>query len=276
MINNIHLYVVTHKALTVSPPKTLQVIRADDARGDNVATKADYCELRAQYRVWKNVTFPSEDYVGFFHYRRYLDFSRQVFDCLSSEKRPVPYRLRRRPPQAEYAEEIIKEAIEGFDVIAPVFEYTGISVWERFRQRHSPCIEDLKLAYWVIREKYPEFLLSADRYLNGFGEYYGNIFVMRRALFDDYCTWLFDVLECVDSASKSNYPRKDGYLGERLFGIYFTWLQTRSNIRCGECPRLHFSCYDGISPRFLSMRMINAVFPPGSRRRSELVARVHK
>ena len=44
-----------------------------DNTGENISEKNSmYCELTAQYWAWKNL---NADYYGFFHYRRYLNFS---------------------------------------------------------------------------------------------------------------------------------------------------------------------------------------------------------
>ncbi len=44
-----------------------------DNQGENISSKNKmYCELTAQYWAWKNL---DADYYGFFHYRRYLNFS---------------------------------------------------------------------------------------------------------------------------------------------------------------------------------------------------------
>ena len=43
---------------------------AHDDEGENISRKnRAYCELTAQYWAWKNC---QAEYVGFFHYRRYL------------------------------------------------------------------------------------------------------------------------------------------------------------------------------------------------------------
>ncbi len=50
----------------------LENMLADDT-GENISEKNPmYCELTAQYWAWKNL---EADYYGFFHYRRYLNFS---------------------------------------------------------------------------------------------------------------------------------------------------------------------------------------------------------
>lgn len=51
-----------------------------DDIGDNISNKNDtYCELTALYWAWKNLDV-AYDYVGFFHYRRYLSFNKVIYN----------------------------------------------------------------------------------------------------------------------------------------------------------------------------------------------------
>lgn len=258
------LYVAHHKDVKIPKAPYLIPIRSDRTDGKNIATKENYCELRAQYWVWKNTTLSDDDYVGFFHYRRYLDFSRGKALPLPLRKRPLPYRIVRWPQAEQYTSEHVADCIQDFDVIAPFWEYTGISVWQRYSQSERQHNGDLQLIYRILQEKYPQFIPAADTYRSGKGEYYGNMFLMRWPLFRDYCNWLFEILEEFDRRAIFPLPRTNGFLGERLFGVYFTWLQEQPGVRAGELPRLHFSAYDDSEHTFMKDRVINFLLPPGS------------
>ncbi|TGJ75992.1 hypothetical protein CAGA_19680 [Caproiciproducens galactitolivorans] len=264
---DVRLYVVYHKNLILPEIPTLTFLRSDLYGKNHIADKEDYCELRAQYYVWKN---QKSDYAGFFHYRRYLELTEDKLVQLPNGKRPVPYRIQRFPQQKQYIEEKIRSIIPRFDAIAPVREYTGVSVWKRYAASLGQRGDDLKLVYDIIREKYPDYLSAADEYLNGKGEYYGNIFIMKWRCFDDYCQWLFSILEEFDNRVQNPLPRTDGYLGERLFGIYFTWLCRQPGIRCAELPRIHFYGYDDTNHAFLRAKFVNFFLPPGSQGRAML------
>ena len=56
----------------------------------------------------------------------------------------------------------------------------------------------------------------------------------------------------------------DGYLAERLLGVYITF--KRDMIRTLELPRVHFC--DGAE--YIKRRLLNAALPPGSVRRSQI------
>lgn len=272
----INLYIVHHKRIEIPIAPCLIPIHTERTDGDNIADKKNYCELRAHYWVWKNAHLTDNDYVGFFHYRRYLDFSRGKALALPVQKRPLPYRIVRWPQAEQYISKQVSDCVEGFDAIASIWEYTGISPWKRYPQSVAQHIEDLQLIYQILKKEYPEFSSAADTYLSGKGEYYGNMFLMRWPLFQNYCTWLFSILGEFDSQVVFPMPRTNGFLGERLFGIYFTWLQSQPNVRCGELPRLHFSGYDDAQHRFTFKRVINTFIPPGSYQRSFVRAFLRK
>lgn len=258
------LYIVYHKDVQIPEGPCLRPLRSDRTDGNNIAAKKDYCELRAQYWTWKNTAPSDDEYVGFFHYRRYLDFSRGKAVPLPVKKRGLPYRIVRWPQAEQYTPHKIAQCIKSFDVIAPTWEYTGIKVWDRYPQSDKQRGEDLQMVYGIIKEKYPEFSEAADRYLSGYGEYYGNMYIMRGRLFREYCAWLFDILAEFDKLAITPLPHTNGFLGERLFGIYFTWLQSQQGIRCGELPRLLFSGYDDNLHSLALKKITNCILPPAS------------
>ena len=63
------------------------------------------------------------------------------------------------------------------------------------------------------------------------------MFVMKKSYFDEYCTWLFDILftleKRIDISSYDSYEaRIFGFLSERLFNV---WLE-RQNLKKVEVP----------------------------------------
>lgn len=283
MIHNakVHLFVISHKEVDIPHEECIIPLRADKASGIHIAHSENYSELRSHYWVWKNVDFPEDDYVGFFHYRRYLDLAPgHILSCPIQCSRPRPYHISKKPIPGHYTEANVLNALAGFDAIAPIWEYTGLSVWKRYAQSSKHHIEDLDLAYQIISKKHPAFCLSADRYFNGLGEYFGNIYIMRWSLFKKYCDWLFCVLNEFDSKRAFHQnDRVDGYLGERLFGVYFTWLKEEGIFSCGECPRIHFSCYDDDKHHMALNAASNILLPPGSALRGrvrQIVSKIPK
>ena len=151
-----------------------------------------------------------------------------------------------------------------------------VPVWKHYAQAPFHHGEDLSLVRDILLERHPEFAGAAEAYLNGSQCYFGNIFIMSREIFRDYCAWLFPLLAEFDvrTDTSSYFPqerRVDGYLVERLLGIYATQLRRERGVKILELPRLHFLLPEGCRRQ----RLLNAVLPPGSRRRS-VIKRLRK
>lgn len=251
-----------------------------DDSGDNISTQnRSYCELTAQYWAWKN---DAADYYGFFHYRRYLSFDpKSLVDHTNSQKvkrSPLPYRNYKLPDEQTlnllgYTEENIKDIIGRYDIIAPLAEQMHVSVYDHYKKAPFHHIEDLDLVLKIIEQRYPEFKAAAQEYMAGTKHYFCNMFVMKRELFFNYCAWLFSILQEFDRQTDfTKYSGKacrvDGYLGERLFGVYYTWLKKQSTVRWAELPRVHFEAFPGETDNFWLMKRVNMFLPPGTRRRA--------
>lgn len=235
----------------------------DDA-GENISQKnRSYCELTAQYWARKNV---DADYYGFFHYRRYL------YPDLSAKR---PYIIEREPSLAcldRLGYEDFSRLIEQYDLIIPKGENMYVPVREHYTNAPFHHRKDLALVERIIRERRPEYADAMETYLSGGVCYFGNIYIMRRAVFEDYCNWLFPILEEFDRrADLSGYGpqelRVDGYLAERLVGVYGAFQRGAGRLRIGELPRVHFDALDGGAgphKRCILYRLL----PPGTRRRA--------
>jgi len=258
------LYIAYHKDMTLPETSVLHPIRVDRTDGDTIAHRKGFSELQAQYWVWKNAA--PTGYVGFFHYRRYLSLSPGELLLPPISKRPRPYQVKPLPDVSEYTPERAS-LLRGLDVAAPVWEYTGIPVRERYAGAPFQRREDLTLICQIIGEKYPHYAPAAEEYLSGQGEYYGNIYIMLRTVFEAYCAWLFDILDEFDRRAEDIPPRTEGYLAERLFGVWLTHHKHDPHFRWGELPRVHFSGYDG--PRcYIRNQLTGLLLPPGSKRRA--------
>lgn len=232
-----------------------------DDSGDNISKKnRSYCELTAQYWAWKNI---EADYYGFFHYRRYL------YPNINARR---PYRIDGEPTVSRLDKlgyGAFEELIRKYDIIAPLGENMYVSVREHYASAPFHHLRDLELAGQIVRERNPEMAEAMEAYLSGTVCRFGNIYIMRRDVFRDYCGWLFPILEEFDSrADVSVYSpqerRADGYLAERLFGIYLTFRQ--SGLKVLELPRVHFCT----GKEYVKRRLLNAALPPGSRRRARV------
>lgn len=230
-----------------------------DDTGENISSQNPaYCELTGQYWVWKNI---KTDYVGFFHYRRYLypDPNARCAYCV--RKPPI------LPVLGKLGYAGFPQMIERYDMILPKGENMHISVEEHYAKApwHHRC--DMELVQKIVQEWHPQMVGAMKEYLSGTVCYFGNIYIMRWNIFCEYCQWLFPILDEFDQrADVSKYSpqerRVDGYLAERLLGVYYVY--RRSYLRTLELPRVHF--YEG--KEFFFHRLRNTVLPPGSWRRS--------
>jgi len=233
----------------------------DDA-GENISHKnRSYCELTAQHWAWKNT---DADYYGFFHYRRYL---------YPDPKAKRPYRIERSPDEKTLSKlnfDSLADIIPQYDLIAPKSENMYVSVREHYAAAAFHHKKDLDLTEAIVRDLYPGCLEAMENYFSGTVHYFGNIYIMRRQVFHDYCAWLFPVLEAFDqqadvSAYGPQERRVNGYLAERLFGVWLTW--TRAHLRVCELPRAHFIPDES---ELAKKRALALLAPPGSRRRALL------
>lgn len=230
-----------------------------DDTGENISQKnRSYCELTAQYWAWKNA---DADFCGFFHYRRYL------YPDTSAK---YPYRLERTvdlDTLNRLGYETFSEQIQKYDIIVPKGENMYLPVREHYARAEFHHEKDLRLVETIVREKYPAYIPAMERYLNGSICYFGNIHIMRRPVFQDYCAWLFDILAEFDrrvdmTGYSAQELRVDGYLAERLLGIYY--LAQQDKLRFSEIPRVHF---EPNKRMFFRKTCCYNVLPPGTKKR---------
>lgn len=228
-----------------------------DDDGENISHRnRSYCELTALYWAWKNV---DADYYGFFHYRRYL---------YPDTEAKRPYRLEEQPAEVlldalGYGE--FAACIRQYDLVMPMAEEMYISVRRHYAEATFHHKRDLDLIQEIVRRQHPEFSAAMESYFSGTAHYFGNICIMKHSVFHDYCAWLFPILEEFDrradvTAYGPQERRVDGYLAERLLGVYCTYM--RSRLRVLELPRVHF-----VPGNAVRQRMLYRICPPGTYRR---------
>ena len=250
------------------------VLSVRDDGGENISWRNPlYCELTVHYYAWKNLDF---DVCGLFHQRRYLDFSDPVpLACDHAVKPQTPYRIFDIPDEPTLSRigldrQCVETLTERYRIIAPLRENIFQSVEDYYRQHDGGSFDDIGLLKEIIGEKYPDFLPSAEQYFAGHLSYFCNMFVMDRECFDRYSKWLFDLLSAYESRKPHSLikPREAGKLGERLFGVYMTYIANETEIPWAEVRRAHFASIDGATPDNASFnKKLYAVCPPGSRRR---------
>jgi len=235
-----------------------------DDEGDNISEKNPrYCELTAQYWAWKNL---DADYYGFFHYRRYLSFNEEKFSTDNYNNINFDAINDEAIKQLCLDEESIEKFIGDADIVVPEpmdlskdGKYgTNGTVYNHYKHSKNHNIEDLEKAVEILKRLYPEYAEYADRYLQSRYSYFLNMYVMKKAVFFDYCKWLFPILDEFDAACDYAFRntfeyRTPGLLAERLFGIFLLYLQNQNkNIVVKTAQQCFFQNTDNfyLSPAF--------------------------
>jgi lipopolysaccharide biosynthesis glycosyltransferase len=228
-----------------------------DNTGDNISHKnKSFCELTAQYWVWKNV---DADYYGFCHYRRYFSFNSEKLDCDGWKTVCRHYLNKTAINEMQVNDEQIKKQVLPYDIITPTAvplrEVNFKSVYEQYKAAHKLNIEDVDTVMEIIKERHPEFTKAAEKYIYGSTAYFCNMFIMKKELFYEYCEWLFDILFEFErrwdpSLRSEEGLRTPGHLGERLFGVYVTWLKEQNKYSLNELQMMTFGNTDVfVSPK---------------------------
>ena len=175
-----------------------------DNVGENISDRnKQFCELTGLYWIWKHA---KEDIVGLEHYRRHFILPDNWKDILSENN---------------------------IDVILPTPLYVHPSLANNYRDRHVKS--DWEFMMGVVKELYPSMYESAMNYFEKTAIYSPcNMFIMKKAILDEYCDWLFPILfKCSDHIGQredkyqNRYP---GFMSERLLSFYFDFYKDKYNI----------------------------------------------
>lgn len=220
-----------------------------DCEGDNRGSKHPfYSELSGLYWIWKNV---DAEYKGLFHHRRALTLKKEsLASKIYSSYRLFRCMIANVIHSKDYfsLHQISLDTNNYYLCICDLINsiehhYIGkvdIIVPKRarmypFSMRQHYSIEFSSLLFQIldpiIMIRWPQFYEFWCKTLNDRTIYYGNISIMRSDIFDDYCSFLFDVLDSLEHELNSNsiymslekeksMSRKFGYVGELLTNTY--------------------------------------------------------
>lgn len=166
-----------------------------DNLGENISEKNPYySELTALYWGWKNLDF---DYIGLVHYRRYLG--------LKNEKEKIRGILTSKQTE---------KLCQKYDIILPQKRrYYIESLWSHYAHTHD--ISHLEKTKDIIAKIYPEYIPAFEKVMKRTWGHMFNMFIMKKTLADEYCTWLFNILfQLEKEIDLSQLPAFDA----RLFG----------------------------------------------------------
>jgi hypothetical protein len=217
------IYTLTHKRFDVPPDSMYVPLRVGSAGNDDFGYLRDdtgenisrlncyYSELTGLYWIWKNVK--DMDCVGVCHYRRYL---------INEQEKILT--------QAEYGELLAK-----YDLVTTRKVHLNNSYHYGFSANHN--IAALDMTGEVIRQIHPEYYDTFVRLVNGPDTYFGNILVTGKALYDEYCEWLFSIFFEVqkrislENGEDAYHKRVFGFISEFLLLVW----TTVKNLKVCEC-----------------------------------------
>lgn len=186
-----------------------------DDEGENISEKNPYfCELTGLYWAWKNL---KADYIGLVHYRRYFTTSNVLF---KNEKQKFDNVVR---------QEKIDEILKNVDIILPKKrKYYIENLYSHYE--HTMYIEPLNLTREIIEEKCPKYLVEFDKLHKRTSAHMFNMFIMKKELLNEYCTWLFDIL--FELEKRIDISQYDGFHA-RFFGrvselLLDVWINTNN------------------------------------------------
>lgn len=166
-----------------------------DDTGDNISRlNNDFSECTALYWIWKNDK--EGDYIGLFHYARYIDISEDELSQLNNA---------------------------GIDMVITVPMMSGKPVKDFFCPEYVSAM-DWELMEETIIRHFPEYRKTLEEYNRVFCYPGANMSIMRREIFDDYAKFAFTVaLNIASYYEKNGIIRNDryaGYIMENLLALF--------------------------------------------------------
>lgn len=208
-----------------------------DDTGDNIsAENKKYCELSAQYWIWKHYEeIGNPEYVGFMHYRRQFIFDKKLktlpYTWLIGTKFYFVDDIYDNYIKHFSAEKIYPHLSDDVSCITfPRVDIRPISKRNNMRSHFSVGMpyqkeEVFDVMEKVIHEYYPNYVETFEEFKNGTEMFCCNSFIMKKDLFFEYSEFLFGVLQKVDELVDSKDFSADelrflGFLGEYLLSIF--------------------------------------------------------
>jgi len=241
----VEVYIASHKKIDFIVPvgyKIIQVnseylnedwegcIRDDD--GENISTKnSSYCELTALYWAWKN---SNADIKGLCHYRRFFS------SVDKTELKRLIYFDQFQLKENILESKQIKKILDKYDLILPM-PYLPYPLTE-YEDLQIYCYKkDIDILISVIEEFYPEYKQDLDFVLDSKNLSHYNMMIANSNIFNNYCKWLFEVLEKVEvRCNIENYDtqhkRLYGYLSEMLLNVFVRHMNYNIKYFCVASP----------------------------------------
>lgn len=230
MKNNL-VYIITHKAYKFPKLDCYRVLNVGsnnncsnnnylkDNTGDNISYKNNsYCELTGLYWIWKN---DNSNHVGLVHYRRYFVDLKMNFHI---NGRHVFVSKKNKYKILSIDE--LENKLNGYDVLVKKSRFSVYSNEKLIKRNLGDELwNNMSEIIYNNEKKYIEVF---DEVSNNHTHLNCNMFYGDKMVINEYCKWLFEVLNKIDEKHKEYtneyyHNRELGYLSEILFEV---WLKT--------------------------------------------------
>ena len=197
------LYLPLHVGASINN-KDLGYIK--DNTKKNISKKNPFfCELTGLYWAYKNL---NNDYIGLAHYRRHFSLKKKDKDKFKNV----------------LTLKEVDKLLEDTDVILPKKRnYYIENLYDHYK--HTMYIEPLDETRKIIEKKYPKYLKEFDKLHIRKSAHMFNMFIMKKDILNDYCEWLFDILEELEKRVDVKkydtfHSRFYGRISELLLDVY--------------------------------------------------------
>ncbi|EHR1327904.1 DUF4422 domain-containing protein [Clostridium perfringens] len=196
-----------------------------DNTGENISYKNSYfCELTGLYWGIKNLEC---DYIGLVHYRRHFADDNIAFKMAKDKFNHILTKEKMENILAKYDAILPKKRKYYIETLYSHYSHTHYSI-------HLDETRD------IIKKYYPDYLDVYDKVMNSRSAHMFNMFIMKRELADEYCEWLFFILneleKRIDATQYDAFQaRLFGRVSERLLNV---WIE-KNNIKYKEVPHMH-------------------------------------
>jgi len=217
-----------------------------DDEGENISSlNPFFCELTGVYWAWKNI---DADFIGLVHYRRYFSVKPHAKNLW----------------QAVLKQNDIELDLEKIKIFVPKKrKYYIETLYSHYAHTHH--IYQLDEVRRILYDRFPDYIDSFDRVMNRNWGYMFNMMIMEKDIYNDYCTWLFDILfELKERLGEHGLtPFHSRYYGRISEIIFNVWLE--QNMKVGifnkeefkEIPVIHM---EKINWKKKSIAFLNAKF----------------
>ena len=191
-----------------------------DDTGDNISVlNRNFAEITAVYWAWKNYDqLGNPDYIGLTHYRR-------LFDLKNSTK------------SLKYNKNILKNLGLTYEYLSKMIEDNSVIIPKEFKKKKEDIsIDDIENTFLnkeiTFDKKYKNILLKGIADLkNNYLIHYGNIFILNKKQFFEYCEFIFNILFSMQKFYQNDTKRTLGKHAEILTSFYFRVNQQKYNIK---------------------------------------------